>query len=134
MELEISDSIYTLMTTNSKMFAGRHSGLYQFRNQEWVSVYQGLGVDQAPPTTAVAISSHGEFIICGVEGGVMFSDDSGKNWKAIQFPEPPSVVSTIALSPHFDTDKTIIVGLLDDGIYHSCESRRNMATSKHRII
>lgn len=119
MQTETTDMIYRFYAQNGQLYAGKHSGLYRFVDQEWQSLYAKLPLEEHPPTTAIAVSPNSESIFAGVNGGVLYSLDAGATWTAIQFPLPPSPVVDIVLSPNFEHDKTLIAGTLDDGIYRS---------------
>ncbi|MCB0213073.1 MAG: hypothetical protein KDJ52_27265, partial [Anaerolineae bacterium] len=72
-----------------------------------------LAVDFSDKTTVARIeSSVTEFTY---STRLYMSDDDGKNWADLSTTLPQLPVSAVALSPDFETDQTIFVGLLSPG-------------------
>jgi photosystem II stability/assembly factor-like uncharacterized protein len=49
------------------------------------------------------------------------SIDGGDTWSAVQLISPPPVVSTIAISPDYEKDGTLLVGTMEDGVFLSSD-------------
>jgi photosystem II stability/assembly factor-like uncharacterized protein len=105
-------------------FAARQSGLYVSKDDgdDWQDAYQSLGLDQALPTMAVAVSpdyKEDGLIYAGVAGGIMRSRDGGEHWRLFRFHEPPPLVTAIGVSPNFADDGVVLAGTLEDGVFRS---------------
>jgi photosystem II stability/assembly factor-like uncharacterized protein len=53
------------------------------------------------------------------------SEDGGKSWQIIEFPAPPPVVSSLALSPTYADDGLVLAGTLADGVFLSANRGRH---------
>ncbi len=89
-------------------FAARQSGLYRSEDggRTWRFALDALGLDAPLMTTAVALSpafAGDGRVFAGAHGGVLRSSDRGATWRVALFPEPPPLVSALALSPRSPT-------------------------------
>jgi photosystem II stability/assembly factor-like uncharacterized protein len=78
----------------------------------------------ALPTMVVAVSpdfASDRRVFAGVAGGVMRSIDAGQTWEGILLPDPPPIVSALAVSPGFDRDSILLAGTLEDGVFRSAD-------------
>jgi photosystem II stability/assembly factor-like uncharacterized protein len=108
------------------IFAARNSGLYRSDNGglTWESSYDALNLVDPLTTMAVAVSPNfaaDQTVFAGVPGGILRSVDRGQSWQVIQLPEPAPVISTLACSPNFMQDNTIVSGTLEDGVFLSTD-------------
>lgn len=105
-------------------FAARSTGLYRSENcgASWEFALKNLALTETIPVTALAISpnfEHDGVVLAGVPGGIFHSSDSGINWKALVFPNPPPTISYLAFSPFYEKDETVFAGTMEDGIFIS---------------
>jgi photosystem II stability/assembly factor-like uncharacterized protein len=106
------------------VFAARSSGLYRSQDGglSWEYALDNLSLTETLPVTAVALSpafSHDGLVLAGAPGGLFHSTDTGQNWKALIFPNPPPTVSALAFSPNFEKDETVFAGTMEDGVFIS---------------
>jgi photosystem II stability/assembly factor-like uncharacterized protein len=105
-------------------FAASLSGLHvSFDNgRTWQSGYGSLELENPLPTSAVVVSPDfktDRTIFAGIPGGVLRSIDGGRKWEQKAFPNPPPLISTLAISPDFLHDGIILAGTTEDGVFHS---------------
>jgi photosystem II stability/assembly factor-like uncharacterized protein len=111
--------------------AGKDSGLVISRDgaKTWRFAYQSLGLTLALPTMVLALAPEEDDrqagIFAGVPGGVLSSLDGGETWVAAQLPEPPPVVSCLAISPCFAQDGVLLAGTVEDGVFRSADRGRS---------
>lgn len=110
--------------TDGTCFAARSSGLYRSVDggRSWQFAYQSL--ENAPATVVVAVSpdfASDRRVFTGVAGGILRSEDGGLTWSTVSMGMPPPLVSTLALSPNFGMDGTILAGTVEDGIRRSTD-------------
>jgi len=107
-------------------FAAQNSGLYRpdEGGRSWRSAYDTLALDAPLTTTAVAVSSYFErdrTVFAGANGGLLRSTNGGATWQIIMLPEPPPLVTTLAVSPNFPDDGIVFAGTLEDGVFRSAD-------------
>lgn len=96
----------------------------------WELSTKSLGYDGAYSATAIAISPFGHdipVIFLGLAGGLLYSQDIGSGWQAGIMPDPPPVISCLAVSPGYDHDGVILAGSLEDGVLRSADRGRRWA-------
>ena len=130
-ETQVQDLVYSLAASpvfaqDSVCFAARQSGLYRSDDAgaSWTPVYDSLNLETDLATMAVVISPNFESDHCvfaGVAGGIMRSVDSGQTWNGVLLPEPPPIVSALAVSPDFYRDSILLAGTLEDGVFRSAD-------------
>lgn len=118
--------------TDGRCFAVRDSGLYRSVDggKSWQFAYQSL--ENAPATVVVAVSpdfASDRQVFAGVAGGILRSDDGGLTWRAVPMGMPPPLVSTLALSPNFQLDGTILAGTAEDGVFRSNDHGASWASA-----
>ncbi len=120
------------------LLSGQASGLRLSRDggNTWVDAYASLRLEQHLPTMVVAFepvsaeqSDQGHTgaptIFAGVPGGVLSSVDAGETWHVARLPEPPPVVSCLAISPSFIQDGVVLAGTVEDGVFRSADRGRS---------
>jgi photosystem II stability/assembly factor-like uncharacterized protein len=111
-----------VMTT---CFAATTNGLMVSEDgTKWEDAYASLKLPEPLTTTCVVVSPtyHSDHIVvCGVSGGVLRSEDGGKQWQTVLFPQPLPVISCLAISPSFQTDGIIFAGTMEDGVFFSSD-------------
>lgn len=113
---------------NLSLLAARATGLYQSENgQDWRLATESLDFTQAYSATAVASAVNANqksTIFLGLAGGLLFSSNGGQTWSMGSLPQPPPVVSCLAISPDFSRDGIILAGTLEDGVLRSSDNGR----------
>jgi photosystem II stability/assembly factor-like uncharacterized protein len=87
-------------------------------------MYDTLNQGKSLLTTAVVVSpnfGHDRLILAGAKGGIMRTDDDGKNWRAMLFPPPAPLITTMVASPNFAQDGLVLVGTAEDGVFCSTD-------------
>jgi photosystem II stability/assembly factor-like uncharacterized protein len=130
-ETEVQDLVYSIAASpnfaeDGVCFAARQSGLYRSEDAgaSWTPAYDSLNLETALPTMVVAVSPNftsDRRVFAGVAGGVMRSVDAGQTWEGVLLPEPPPIVSALAVSPGFDRDAILLAGTLEDGVFRSAD-------------
>jgi photosystem II stability/assembly factor-like uncharacterized protein len=136
------DIVYTLAAVrsgisasppNGLILAGRESGLYLSRDggKTWEDAYKKLDLPTNLPTMTLALAPEAEgqrqAVFAGVPGGVLSSFDDGQSWQVARFPEPPPIISCLAVSPVIDQDGVILAGTVEDGVFRSADRGRSWA-------
>jgi photosystem II stability/assembly factor-like uncharacterized protein len=126
---EPEDFVYGLVVSpafarDGVCFAARRSGLYRSDDGgvTWRSTYDSLDLQAPLATTAVAVSPDFEsspYVLAGTQGGFLRSTDGGENWQVVMLPPPPPLISTLAISPDFAQDGTVLAGTMEDGVFRS---------------
>ncbi len=130
-ETQVQDLVYAIAVSptfaeDAVCFAARQTGLYRSEDagDSWIPAYDSLGLEAPLATMAVAVSpsfASDHCAFAGVSGGVMRSVDAGRTWNGVLLPEPPPVVSALAVSPDFDRDSILLAGTLEDGVFRSAD-------------
>ena len=125
----LQDIVYALAASpgfaqDGICFAARASGLYRSDDSgaTWRFAYKSLNLSEPLITMAVAVSpdfSTDQTVFAGVPGGILSSGDGGQSWQIVEFPAPPPVVSSLAISPHYADDGLVLAGTLEDGVFLS---------------
>jgi photosystem II stability/assembly factor-like uncharacterized protein len=105
-------------------FAARSSGLYRSLDggRSWTFALDNLALSEPLPVTTCALSpafAHDGLVLAGAPGGLFHSTDTGLNWKALIFPNPPPTASALAFSPNFEKDGTVFAATMEDGVFIS---------------
>lgn len=121
-----SDLVYALAAADGTCFAARESGLYRSDDSgsTWRSAYDSLHLNTRLSTTALALSPNfakDRTVFTGASGGVLRSSDGGQRWSAIPLPEPPPVVSALALSPAYRDDGFVMAATFTRGVFYSSD-------------
>jgi len=126
---EPEDFVYGLVVSpafarDGVCFAARRSGLYRSDDGgvTWRSTYDSLDLQAPLATTTVALSPDFEsspYVLAGTQGGFLRSTDGGENWQVVMLPPPPPLISTLAVSPNFAQDGTVLAGTMEDGVFRS---------------
>lgn len=111
-------------------FVARRSGLFRSsdRGSTWEDAYKCFDLPAGLPTAAVALSpafGSDRVVFAGVGGGVLRSTDGGATWDVLMLPTPPPHVTSLALSPDFARDGTVLAGTLEDGVFRSTDRGRS---------
>jgi photosystem II stability/assembly factor-like uncharacterized protein len=130
-ETQAQDLVYALAASpgfarDGICFAARPAGLYRSEDggHTWQFAYESLNLDNPLATTAVVLSPDFETdqtVFAGVAGGLLRSTDGGLTWQASVLPSPPPLVSTLAISPAFTRDGTVLAGTMEDGVFRSAD-------------
>ena len=112
------------------IFAARNTGLFRSEDggKSWRRTLTELDTDLPAAVTAVALPIDFELdhtVICGMAGGLLISNDSGKTWLRPKFPLPPPMISAIALSPAFSEDGVALAATMEDGVLRSSDHGRS---------
>ena len=144
MPSEITDLIYDIAIFDQTLFVARQTGLYQSNDGgvNWVNAYQSSIPESTIPTLAIKISpnyKHDNTVIAGINGGIGLSTDGGATWLFHQFRIPIPMVTSIAISPNFATDKIILAGTYEDGMFLSNDAGRtwqayNFGLFDHNVL
>jgi len=123
-QTEIADIIYDIAVFNQTIFVARQTGLYHSLDGgvNWINTYHPSLPESNIPTLTVELSPNYEndkTIVAGINGGICLSTDSGETWLVHQFRKPIPMVTSIAVSPNFATDKVILAGTYEDGMFRS---------------
>jgi len=112
--------------TDGVVFAARNSGLYRSDDggQSWIALYGSLKLDEPLPTTAVAVSpawASDRTVFAGTNGGVLRSSDGGETWQVALLPDPPPLVTALAVSPNCSEDGVVFAASIEDGVFRSAD-------------
>ncbi|PSF38662.1 glycosyl hydrolase [Aphanothece hegewaldii CCALA 016] len=98
--------------------AGQHQGLYKTQNsgKSWHQVRE-------QKITAISyIPEQKQQIISGDQTGNLYlSNDGGEIWQLLHQIPDSGAISTIAISPHFSKDKTLLLGTEKGGIFKTID-------------
>lgn len=104
--------------------SARDSGL-------WRSTDGGLSFDHVHaspvpgrPVTATCLAFAPDFAssqtaFAGAAGAILRSHDGGREWRAIELPAPPPLVTCVTISPAYEEDGVLLAGTLEDGVLRS---------------
>ncbi|MBN1665772.1 MAG: hypothetical protein JW862_01740 [Anaerolineales bacterium] len=121
----IQDFIFAMAAaSDGPCFVARQTGLEvsHDQGQSWQTAYRSLALEQALPTTAVAISpayQSDQTVFAGVHGNLLRSQDGGQTWQFSPLPAPPPAIVSIVFSPDYATDDTLFAATLEDGVLRS---------------
>jgi photosystem II stability/assembly factor-like uncharacterized protein len=128
-EAQIEDVTYALAASptfgqDGICFAARRSGLYRSQDggMSWQNAYGSLNLQAPLMTLSVTLSPSFETdatVFAGVAGGILRSYDGGKGWVVTELASPPPVVSSIAISPNYADDGTLLACTVQDGVFRS---------------
>ncbi len=123
------DCVYALAPSpdfvrDGACFVARESGLYKYdsRPQTWRDAYETLQLPGPLVTPAVALSpsfATDRTLYAGTNGGVLRSEDAGRNWVLGATPQPAPVITALVLSPDFARDGVMFAGSMEDGVLRS---------------
>lgn len=106
---------------------GKTKGLYQTKNGGalWTKV-----LDSNNPITTIGFApDNKDMIMVGDKQGILYlSTNSGDTWQASPAIPNSGAIVSIALSPHFSSDRTILVGTETGGIFRSTDKGKSFAT------
>ena len=130
-ESEVEEVVYALAASpdfakSGRCFSARQSGLYRSDDggETWNSVYGSLTLDMPLVTTSVVVSPafpQDGLVFAGTNGGILRSSDGGKTWEVAILRTPSPLVSALAISPNFASDKTLFAGTMEDGVFRSTD-------------
>ncbi len=131
-EPAIVDRTYAVAEVDGAYFVARQSGLYRLApsNGAARNLYQGWQPEGDIATLDIAMSprfSHDGLILTGINGGVARSEDGGASWEALATRMPAPLVTCLALSPAFASDRRVLAGSYEDGMFLSDDAGQNWA-------
>lgn len=130
---DASDRTNCLLAVGDAVLAARQTGLYRVdASGAQRNLYLSWLPDQALPTLAIAAA--GDLLLAGINGGVARSQDCGARWKAQPFRAPAPLVTSLALSPGFDSDGCALAGTLEDGIFRSTDGGESWIAVNHGLF
>jgi photosystem II stability/assembly factor-like uncharacterized protein len=116
------------------ILAGQSSGLKRSLDGglTWEDALVSLGLPASLPVMALGVEGPTEggeagdrlAVFAGAPGGVLSSTDGAATWTAARLPEPPPVVSSLAVSPAFTRDGVVLAGTVEDGVFRSADRGR----------
>lgn len=135
LEPAITDRTYTVAEVDGAYFVARQSGLYRLApsNGAARNLYQGWQPEAEIATLDIAMSpgfsSDGcdGLILTGINGGVARSEDGGATWSALAMRMPAPLVTCLALSPGFASDRRVLAGSYEDGMFLSDDAGQSWA-------
>jgi photosystem II stability/assembly factor-like uncharacterized protein len=108
---------------SSLVFAAKKGGLFRSTDggRHWNDAYASLKLKAALPTTFVTVTIVDEitYVYASAEGKILRSLDAGETWKAAELGRPAPVVTSLAVSPNFAVDGTLLAATIQDGIFCS---------------
>ncbi len=131
-EPAILDRIYTIAEVDGACFLARQSGLYRLASSNGAArnLYQGWQPEDEIATLDIAMSPRfpqDGLILAGINGGVARSEDGGATWAALAMRSPAPLVTCLALSPAFASDRRVLAGSYEDGIFLSDDAGQGWA-------
>jgi photosystem II stability/assembly factor-like uncharacterized protein len=130
-ESNVEDIVYAVAASSDfansgTCFSARQSGLYRSDDggETWNSVYGSLTLDAPLVTTSVVLSPafpQDGLVFAGTNGGILRSLNGGKSWEVAILRTPSPLVSALAISPDFASDKTLFAGTMEDGVFRSTD-------------
>ena len=130
-ESEVKEIVYALAASpdfakSGICFSARQSGLYRSDDggETWNSVYGSLTLDAPLVTTSVVLSPafvQDGLVFAGTNGGILRSFNGGKTWEVAILRTPSPLVSALAISPDFASDRTLFAGTMEDGVFRSID-------------
>ncbi len=128
---EVKEIVYALAASpdfakSGVCFSARQSGLYRSEDggETWNSVYGTLTLDAPLVTTSVVLSPafpQDGLVFAGTNGGILRSSNGGKTWEVAILHTPSPLVSALAISPDFASDRTLFAGTMEDGVFRSTD-------------
>ncbi|MCY4071724.1 MAG: hypothetical protein OXG60_10515 [Chloroflexi bacterium] len=131
-EPAIKDRTYTVAEVDGAYFVARQSGLYRLASSNGAArnLYQGWQPEAEIATLDIAMSpgfSNDGLILTGINGGVARSEDGGATWTALAMRMPAPLVTCLALSPGFASDRRVLAGSYEDGMFLSDDAGQSWA-------
>ncbi|MHB0878260.1 MAG: WD40/YVTN/BNR-like repeat-containing protein, partial [Anaerolineae bacterium] len=122
-------TLYTMVLSPNKeqhnpLLAGTPVGVFRSlsRGDNWSWANRGLvGLQVA----TLAASSNGVLFLGTLDGTLARSVDGGYSWASLPRLEDSGSITSIAVSPDYLNDGTILVGTENGGIYRSTDSGRS---------
>ena len=120
------DKIYAIAEVNEALYLACHSGLYRSAAgaERRQNTYQSWMPNPSVPTLAMAASPNyaaDGILLAGISGGIVLSEDGGQTWALHHFRRPLPMVTCLALSPAFASDRTVLAGTYEDGLFRSTD-------------
>lgn len=127
----ITDRTYALAEADGAYFLARQSGLYRVAPANGGrNLYQCWQPENDIATLDIAIwprfATDG-MILAGINGGVARSEDGGATWAPPAMRMPAPLVTCLALSPAFASDRRVLAGSYEDGIFLSDDAGQGWA-------
>ncbi|MCY4020039.1 MAG: hypothetical protein OXG39_11580 [Chloroflexi bacterium] len=131
-EPAMADRTYAVAEVEGAYFVGRQSGLYRLApsNGGARNLYRGWQPEAEIATLDIATSPrYGKdgLIMTGINGGVARSEDGGASWTALAMRMPAPLVTCLALSPSFASDRRVLAGSYEDGMFLSDDAGESWA-------
>lgn len=125
--LDSYDPVYALVASgDGTLYAGRRSGLYRSDDAavSWQPLIGGAEASLALEVTAVAAATGDTAqatLFAGGQGSLVRSTDGGVRWRVCTLPQPPPLVTAIAVSPAYTEDGVVLAGTAEDGVFRSAD-------------
>lgn len=131
-EPTIADRTFALAEVDGACFVARQSALYRLASSNGGArnLYQSWQPEAEIATLDIAISprfSQDGLILTGINGGVARSQDGGATWTALAMRMPAPLVTCLALSPAFASDRRVLAGTYQDGMFLSGNAGQSWA-------
>ena len=130
-ESDVQEIVFALASSpdfakSGACFSARQSGLYRSDDggETWNSVYGSLTLDMPLVTTSVVLSPafpQDGLVFAGTNGGILRSLNGGETWEVAILRTPSPLVSALAISPDFASDRTLFAGTMEDGVFRSTD-------------
>ncbi len=146
--VDASDRTYALAEVAGAYYVARQSGLFRHASSNSndnnikdnaLNLYQGWQPGLELATLDIALPAHfsansppqhgkNGLILAGIKGGVARSQDGGLTWEAQSLRMPAPLVTCLALSPAFASDRRVLAGSYEDGIFLSDDGGQSWGT------
>lgn len=134
------DPIYALAAeAHGGCFAARESGLYRSDDgvETWQNAYAALKPTSPLSTTALGISPtfmQDRTLFAGIPGAILRSTDAARTWHEFPLPDPPTLISALAVSPAYDNDGFLLATTFRRGVFYSVDRGETWLTGNFSLL
>ena len=138
-EPSILDRTYKVAEVDGAYYVARQSGLYRLASSNGAArnLYLGWQSEAEISTLDIAISpcfANDGLILTAINGGVARSDDGGATWTAQAMRMPAPLVTCLALSPAFASDRRVFAGTYEDGMFCSDDAGQQLVSVQFWLV